>query len=401
LAAACVPALAAYLFYLKTGAPGMAGNTPAPRTAIATPGHAEASAGADAASGGAAGSMDEAVARLEARVAGGQASDSDWTLLAQSYEFLGRTEEAAKARQHQVPASGGSAGPAPVPAAEPVAGTAIGRAQAAAAQLEDTVRRNPKDATAWFSLAQSRRTARDFEKANEAYDKALGLDPRNADAWADYADSLASSGGRTLAGKPAKAIERALALNPNHVKALWLAASLSLEQKKYADALAQWQRLRAVLPPNSPDASIIDSNISEARALAGQPAGVGVRQQAAAPTSTAAAVEGSVEVSPALKAQVAAGMTLFIYAKTADGKGPPLAVLRQSAGGWPVRFRLDDSQAMMPGRNLSSVDEAQLEARLSRSGNAITEKGDLVAPAQRVKVRGAKALRLVIDKVAG
>ena len=55
----------------------------------------------------------------------------------------------------------------------------------------------------------------------------------------------------------------------------------------------------------------------------------------------------------------------------------------------------------MPGRNLSSVDEAQLEARLSRSGNAITEKGDLVAPAQRVKVRGAKALRLVIDKVAG
>ena len=36
LAAACVPALAAFLFYLKTGAPGMAGNTPAPRTAIAT-----------------------------------------------------------------------------------------------------------------------------------------------------------------------------------------------------------------------------------------------------------------------------------------------------------------------------------------------------------------------------
>jgi cytochrome c-type biogenesis protein CcmH len=130
-------------------------------------------------------------------------------------------------------------------------------------------RREPKNVEAWLSLARAHRVAREFPEAATAYETALKLDPRNADAWADYADALASSNGRSLVGKPAVAIDHALRLDPNHTKGLWLGASLDLEQHHYAEALAHWQKLRSVLPQGSPDIPIIDANIAEAQQLSG------------------------------------------------------------------------------------------------------------------------------------
>ena len=139
-----------------------------------------------------------------------------------------------------------------------------------AAELQAVTRREPKNVEAWLALARAHRIAREFAPAATAYEAALKLDPRNADAWADYADALASANGRSLVGKPATAIDHALRLDPNHLKGLWLGASLDLEQHHYTEALARWQKLRSVLPEGSPDASIIDANIAEARQLAGQ-----------------------------------------------------------------------------------------------------------------------------------
>ena len=392
LAAALLPAIAAFLFYRQTGSPQLSGQPV--QAVIAATAHGTGESAETAQSG----SIEEAVARVEARVAAGQGSEADWSLLAQSYDFLGRTQDAERARSHLSGGATPAATGAAVAAVPADASTALNRAEQTAAQYEEAVRRAPRDAASWFGLAQARRVARDFSKANEAYAKALALDPQNADAWADYADSLASGGNRQLAGKPAQAIQRALALQPNHVKGLWLSASLALEQRQYGEALKQWQRLRGVLPAGSPDLAIIEGNITEARELAGQPAAP-VAPVAAAASGTA--IEGSVDLDPALRLQVQPGMTLFIYAKTPDGKGPPLAALRVSAGQWPVKFRLDDSQAMMPGRNLSSVERVLVEARLSRSGNAIAEKGDLLAVGQVVPTRGGKPVPLKISKAVG
>lgn len=89
----------------------------------------------------------------------------------------------------------------------------------------------------------------------------------NADAWADYADALASAGS-TLQGAPADALKKALALDPRHPKALWLKASLEHEEHRYTDAVATWRNLLAVVPANSSDARIIEANIAEATRLA-------------------------------------------------------------------------------------------------------------------------------------
>jgi tetratricopeptide (TPR) repeat protein len=142
------------------------------------------------------------------------------------------------------------------------------RAKQSVAELEAATRKTPDNAQHWFALAQTQRLARDYPSAAKAYAAGLKLDPSNADAWADYADALASANNRRLEGEPAKAVARVLSLQPNHLKGLWLAASLDLETRRYDQALARWQQLRAVLPTGSPDIAIIDSNIAEARHLA-------------------------------------------------------------------------------------------------------------------------------------
>lgn len=162
----------------------------------------------------------------------------------------------------------------PPPGASGASGAPVEqRAEMSVGQMEAATRAAPENPAHWLALAQTQRLARDYPAAIKAYAAALKLDGKNADAWADYADALASSNNRSLVGEPAKAIARALALQPKHLKGLWLAASLDMELQKYSDALGRWQQLRAALPEGSPDTAIIDANIAEAKGLASGKAG--------------------------------------------------------------------------------------------------------------------------------
>jgi cytochrome c-type biogenesis protein CcmH len=144
--------------------------------------------------------------------------------------------------------------------------------QSHAGAIEDYRRRveqDPRDATAWETLAGLYRQQRDYEHARDAFEHLASIGSMSADSWADYADVQASLSG-SLAGAPAASIDKALALDPQHAKALWLKASLAHQQGDEAMALSLWTRLRAVLPADSSDARLVDDNIAEARRLAGK-----------------------------------------------------------------------------------------------------------------------------------
>ena len=220
-----------------------------------------------------------ATQRLADRLRTSGGSDADWELLAQSFEQSGDTAAAEAARRHSLDAEG-----------VPDAGASSADTKDAQAYRE-RVAKNPADGAAWIVLARIARAGRDYSAAQTSYEKAIALNAMQADDWADYADVLATTAGR-LSGPPAKAIAAALALDPRHAKALWLKASLALEERRYADALQDWRRLRAVVPHDSSDARIIDANIEEAQALAGQPAPAAVTA-AAAP---AVAHRGTVDI---------------------------------------------------------------------------------------------------------
>jgi cytochrome c-type biogenesis protein CcmH len=144
---------------------------------------------------------------------------------------------------------------------------------AAAAAARSSTKADPSNAQEWLALAADRRRNRDYAGARDAYLQVIQRNAMTADSWADYADALASMVGGSLGGEAELAIQRALSLDPNHPKALWLEASHAYEEHRYADALILWKRLRATLREDSPDARIVDANIAESAQLAGTPTG--------------------------------------------------------------------------------------------------------------------------------
>ncbi|MEQ1848222.1 MAG: c-type cytochrome biogenesis protein CcmI, partial [Nitrospira sp.] len=94
-------------------------------------------------------------------------------------------------------------------------------------KLKKKLEQNPNDATGWTMLARSYMAMERYADAVPTFEKALKLNPNNADMLADYADALAVHQGRKLEGKPETLIEKALKVDPNHVKALMLAGTVA------------------------------------------------------------------------------------------------------------------------------------------------------------------------------
>jgi cytochrome c-type biogenesis protein CcmH len=397
LAAGALLAASALGLYLRFGAP----NQPSGSLVAATSG-APSTAGSQAA-----GSMAAMLTQLEQRLSKQAGSDADWVLLAQTYDFLGRKADANSARtQHLIAAN-------PAAMLEPTAS-----AGAAATVTDATAAAAPTRASANASVqqlmtsAESARRARDYGAAAAAYQRLAAVGGMSAQTWADYADVAASLNNDKLLGAPERFIDASLALDPNNQKALWLRASAQHEGQRYAEAIASWQRLQQLTPASSDDARIFAANLAEDQALAARSALSGTNASANAASATAAAAEsarvaapaaisGEVALSDALRGKVPAALTLFIVAKSLDSPGPPLAVVRTQTGQWPVRFVLDDSLAMVPGRTLSSAGRVSVEARVSLGGTAAAHSGDLHSNATTIDAHSRAAVRLVIDQIIG
>jgi cytochrome c-type biogenesis protein CcmH len=277
------------------------------------------------------------------------------------------------------------------------------------ARLAARLEKNPDDPRGWMMLARSYYVMQRMPEAVAAFEKAAPMVKDDADFYADFADALAVSQGRRLDGKPLQLIQLALKVDPAHPKALAMAGSEAFFRKDYRGALAYWEKLQPLLPPDSEMAKSIEGGIAEARELGGikgpaksagappaiakPPAGV-----ADAKASPGAGVGGRVTLSPAIAAKAGPQDTVFVVARAASGPRIPLAVLRKQVSDLPLEFTLDDSMAMSPELKLSGFPEVVVTARISKSGNAISQSGDLQGGGAIVKL-GAKGLAIVIDSV--
>ena len=115
----------------------------------------------------------------------------------------------------------------------------------------------------------------------------------------------------------------------------------------------------------------------------------------------AAVVSGVVSLDSRFASLVQPHATLFVYAKSVDSPGAPLAVMRVTVSGWPIRFRLDDTTAMLPTRKLSQFRRVIVEARVSRNGQAMPATGDLYAESEILDPGAGKKLTLVINRKIG
>ena len=270
--------------------------------------------------------------------------------------------------------------------------------------LSARLEQNPNDGKGWAMLARSYAVMGRYNEAVPAYEKAVNLIPNDPIMLVDYADILGVVNGKNLQGKPTELIQKALLLDGTNAKGLNLMGTAAFQAGEYIHAVSYWEKLLQLLPPDSPTAKQVSASIANARAQSGAgEAGMPAAQALPKPSEDQAGgggaqISGVVTLSPELAGKVAPTDTVFVFAKAMSGSPMPIAVIRAQVKDLPQKFTLNDAMAMMPSMKLSNFKEVVVGAKISKSGNATPQSGDLRGEVSAVKI-GTNNVQLVIDKI--
>ena len=270
-------------------------------------------------------------------------------------------------------------------------------------RLQQKMEENPNDGVGWGMLARSYMAMGRHADAVPIYEKAVKLIPDDAQLLVDYADALGVLHGRKLDGKPEVLIQQALKIDPRNVKALMLAGTVAFNRKNFARAAKDWEQARANLPADTdPEMTQqLMAAIAEAQSqLGGGQATMPASTEPTVPaqqTGQSRAISGTVTLAPSLAGKGSPSDVLFVFAREVGGPPMPVSIVRATRKDLPFTFQLDDSTSPMPSRKLSSAGPVVIVARLSKSGQAMPQNGDLEGTSQPVQ-SGVDGITVVIDR---
>lgn len=255
-------------------------------------------------------------------------------------------------------------------------------------ELEQALQREPQRADGWALLGRSELALGNTEKADQAFARAVALAPDEVPLLVEAAQARAQT-------DPAKRFDdvalqwlrHAQQLEPASERAGWLIGIAQRQRGQDAEAAATWEALLPRLEPAA--ATALREQIAIAREKAGMPA--------ATPGAAAPSVGLDIEVTldPAGKT-LAAGTQVFVIARMPGGPPMPVAVEKHPATALPLRIRLDDGDSPMPTATLSSLKEVEVFARLSASGTASRQEGDVDSKPVRVTFPHKGTIKLVL-----
>lgn len=269
------------------------------------------------------------------------------------------------------------------------------------AKLSERMREDPDQLEGWLLLARSYAALNQFDNALEAYAQARRLVGDQPELLIDSADMLVMASGGQFTDEVGALLDQALAMQPDNAKGLWLKGHWKFRNNDIPGAIDNWKKAAAQLPPDSENVQAINQQIQQAEVALGMPAGEALTAAArdtGEQQTGGGAIEVTVRLDPALAQQASPGDTVFIFARAVEGPRMPLAIVRKQVADLPVSVRLDDSLAMTPAMVLSKFDQVAVGARISRSGNAMAQSGDLEGLTSPVQVARGAAVEIVIDQ---
>ena len=285
---------------------------------------------------------------------------------------------------------------------------------AAVAGLAERLRQTPDDLDGWMLLGRAYKSTERFELARDALANAYRLAPDDPDVMIEYAEALVlASPSHRFEGEPLTLLKQALERQPESQRGLLLLGVSAYQSNDFAAAATTWERLLATMPADASARPALLERVADARSRAGLPAlaqapvasasttPTNPPAAASPPTSTdagAASLTVTVDIAADLKAKVADGDVLFVFARAAAGPRMPLAIQRLPATALPVTVTLDDSTSMMPSMTLSSMPQVVVGARISKSGNAIAQPGDFETLSEPLPNTRAEPVLLTIDR---
>lgn len=270
----------------------------------------------------------------------------------------------------------------------------------AIAGLAERLAREPEDAQGWLLLGRAYKSTERFTEALDALSRALALSPEAPDILVETAEAQAlSSPGRRFDGEPLALLQRALEREPNHQRGLWLLGIAQFQAGDADTASTTWEQLIATLPEDSPMRESLRQRIAELKAQTGSAVPADTSPVSALKAPPAPRLSVRVSLAPELAERATPDDVLFVFARAAEGSRAPLAIQRLRAGDLPLTITLDDSHAMVPQMNLSSAAHIVVGARISRSGNAQAQTGDLETLTAPMANTQADMIELTIDRI--
>lgn len=265
--------------------------------------------------------------------------------------------------------------------------------QAAVSQLEAQLQREPNQIEGWRLLARAYASEGRLIEARDALAKANKIAPDQPELMVEAAEfrSLAAKD-RIFDAQAVALLKRALELQPMHQRGRWFLGVAQRQAREPAAAAQTWEPLLAVVDANTA-ASLLEQ-INAARQEAGQPP-----LPAPAAAAPVAGLKVRVSLSPALAAKLPANASLFVLARQPDGPPMPVAVKKLAAKDFPLDVVLSDGDSPMPTMKLSQLPQVAVLARVSASGQAIAQAGDLASAPQVVRSDRKQPVEVTIDQI--
>ena len=284
----------------------------------------------------------------------------------------------------------------------------------AIAMLAARLQQQPGDAEGWALLGRAYQATQRGDEALAAFKRAHEQAPDAAAYTIEYAQGLAlAAPGHRIDGEARTLLEGVLQVDPSNQRALWLLGISDYQAQHYDAAIARWHTLLPLLEAGSDVHASVERQIAEAEALrdgkapAETPSAMVAADTASnasandAPAAAGPAPKLTVEVAldPKLKSQLDPDATLFVFARAASGPPMPLAIQRLKASQLPLTVTLDESMGMLPTMKLSMFAQVVVGARVSKSGTALPQSGDLQVLSAPLDVHATQPIVLRIDQV--
>ena len=258
-------------------------------------------------------------------------------------------------------------------------------------RLQSELQRNPAQPDGWRLLGRALAEQGKLVESRDAFAHAATLRPDDAEVLAEAAEARAKANPQHRFDPQAVAmLEHALQRDPKHQRSRWFLGIAKRQAGDAAGAAATWEPLLAVVDPNT--AAALRPQLDAARKDAGLP-----------PLLAPAPAEGVLTVAVKLDPDFASRVRLrgdaqvFVIARE-PGAPMPVAVEKHAISELPLTATLDDGDSPMPTRKLSQLREVELVARLSASGNAMPQEGDVESAPVRISLPAKAPVELVIGK---
>ena len=268
-------------------------------------------------------------------------------------------------------------------------------------QLEGDLARDPNQVEGWRLLGRAYAERQQAGKARDANARAAKLAPGDADIQVDYAESRAlADPQRRFDAQATELLRDVVQRDPRHQRARWFLGIAQRQAGQSAEAARTWEPLLAQVDAST--AAALRPQLDAARAEAGLPplSTPTAAAQAIASTTGGNAITVKVALDPdfAARVRLRGDASVFVIARIPGGPPMPVAVEKHSLQDLPLEVTLDDADSPMPTQKLLALKEVELVARLSASGNAMRQEGDLESKAVRVALPSQQPIELTIGQ---